>query len=192
MKDTSFFILLGVDGCGKSTLIEYFYKKFPNQVISFHFCPSNRYNNKFGMSQVYPHSKVGYSFITSFMKLLFLIIIFNISHFNIRRYKDKYKFVIGDRYFYDLLFDPKRYRMKLPRLFLNWASYLIPRPDKVIVILGDVNTFYTRKRELNPNLLAKQQSELRTLSFVRQWKIIESHDLSVSEICQLIINELLP
>lgn len=64
--------------------------------------------------------------------------------------------VLFDRYFYDYLVDPLRFRVRPGTWLVRALAPLVPRPDAVIVLSADVDTIRVRKRELERAECARQ------------------------------------
>jgi len=60
----------------------------------------------------------------------------------------KSTFVIFDRYYYDLLVDPKRYRYGAPLWIARLVGWFIPRPDLIILLDAPVEVLHERKLEV--------------------------------------------
>jgi thymidylate kinase len=67
---------------------------------------------------------------------------------------------IFDRYFYDCLFDPARFRISLPPWVVRAFGIFVPRPDLVILLSADPEVVYSRKPELPLNEIHRQFSEM--------------------------------
>lgn len=182
----SFVVFLGVDGSGKSTLISTLCEKLDNCTI-FHFSPTTKYN-KSKSRVIEPHSKKKYSKLVSIIKLVYLIINAIYGYIFFIKRKVKKNHILGDRYFYDIFFDQKRYRLNLP-LFLNKLIFKIfPRPDIVFVCIGDPKIISSRKKEISLVEIKKQQSNLRNVSHhQKNWILLDTTKYSVPELITIIM-----
>jgi thymidylate kinase len=61
----------------------------------------------------------------------------------------KSSFVIFDRYYYDLLIDPKRFRQGAPLWIARLVGWFIPRPDLVILLDASAEVLQSRKQEVS-------------------------------------------
>jgi thymidylate kinase len=68
--------------------------------------------------------------------------------------------VIFDRYFYDYLIDPIRYRISLPQWVIKVFSVCVPKPDLVILLSAHPEVIYSRKPELPLTEIIRQCSEM--------------------------------
>ena len=84
----------------------------------------------------------------------------------IKVYKDliQKKLVLFDRYYYDYYADMQRYRYSLSSDFAVQLSWMIPKPDLVIVLDGDPKVFFMRKQELTVDEIRNQLAAFRRIS----------------------------
>src|SRR5690606_9284852 len=78
--------------------------------------------------------------------------------------RSKRAILLSDRYFDDLLVDPRRYRYGAP---ISWARAMfraLPRPDRVLLLLGDAEAIHARKREVTLEELGRQLGAYRDLA----------------------------
>ena len=68
---------------------------------------------------------------------------------------------IFDRYFHDLLTDPRRARLALPRWVIRLYSLVIPRPDIILCLGADAAVVQGRKAEISLNAAQKAMTLLR-------------------------------
>jgi len=83
-------------------------------------------------------------------------------------------FIIFDRYYYDLLLDPRRYRYGAPMWLARFVSYLVPKPDLIIILDAPVNIIHARKQEVT-----EEQTECQRLSY-REFAELEENCKVVS------------
>jgi thymidylate kinase len=57
--------------------------------------------------------------------------------------------VIFDRYYYDLLADPRRYRYGAPLSIARWLGRLVPRPALIFILDAPAEVIQSRKREVS-------------------------------------------
>lgn len=68
--------------------------------------------------------------------------------------KSKKKMRISDRWVIDSLVQTRVYK-RLMRYYYKMVITLFPKPDLVILLAGDENKIWQRKKELNPELISK-------------------------------------
>ena len=71
---------------------------------------------------------------------------------------------IRDRYYNDLLVDPKRYRLGITDWFVRVARFFIPKPDISLILTAEAQVIYNRKQEVSLIELKRQVKEYRSLS----------------------------
>jgi thymidylate kinase len=74
------------------------------------------------------------------------------------------RLVIFDRYYYDLLVDPGRYRYGGPRWLVRLLAHLIPRPDVCIVLEAPAALIRDRKQEATTEELERSLARYRELA----------------------------
>lgn len=163
MKNFKLIAFLGVDGSGKSTLIESLYKTNKNKFKKIHFIPD--YFRKKVQVNTNPHHKFKRGKFFSFLKILYWLINFQI--FKYLNYNSK-KIFIFDRYIYDVLIDPLRYRFSLSnKLSKKLIIKFIIKPDLIILLTGNSNKIYSRKKELKLNDLIRLNNKY--IKFIKQF-----------------------
>jgi thymidylate kinase len=151
---------LGADGSGKSTALEFIQRNFSEDRKLFPFKKIYFKPNVFKIkpdvkSSVdgtnIPHSHSTYSSLLSVCKVfyVFLNYLFYLPILFLR--KKNGHMVLFDRHYYDLLADPKRYRinnagLRAARLLSSW----VPKPDAVIVLTSDISLLAQRKPDEVP------------------------------------------
>jgi thymidylate kinase len=83
--------------------------------------------------------------------------------------------VVFDRYFQDVLADPKRYRFGGPLWLARFAAPLVPKPDLLFVLDAPVQVILSRKLELLPEELQRQRRiYVRFANRFRPSRVIDS------------------
>jgi thymidylate kinase len=72
--------------------------------------------------------------------------------------------VLSDRFYPDLLADPRRYRYGAGIGVAKWVFKLIPKPDRVIILHTAAETILKRKQEVAPAELERQLKAYHTIS----------------------------
>ena len=185
-----FMIILGCDGVGKTSLIKQLSKTskmspslFFRQYKYFHFAPFFKYQSKTG-KVVQPTKEPPYNFIISFIKIIYLYFVFLFGYyFTTKLLLLRTNGVIIDRYFYDILVDPNRYRIKLSKKIIKFFSIIVPRPEITFIITANYKLIYERKKEIKLDQINEIQNKYVNLKkFIKNSYLIDnSEDLHVSE-----------
>ena len=77
------------------------------------------------------------------------------------------RLVVADRYTYDVLLDPKRFRLKLPTWILRLFVRTLPRPDCAILLHAEPAVIRFRKPELTEEEIARYQTALMDCPTIR-------------------------
>ena len=72
--------------------------------------------------------------------------------------------VLSDRFYLDLLADPKRYRFGASLKIARFVFRFLPKPDRVIVLHADAKTILSRKEEVSREELDRQLTRYREIS----------------------------
>ncbi|MBB1372604.1 hypothetical protein [Pseudoalteromonas sp. SR45-4] len=141
---------LGPDGVGKSTVINELVKSLPTSIdSSYHylvpgFLPRYRNVNN-GTPVLDPHSSNSHNNFKSILKLLFWFAEYNLGNLFITK---STKLHIFDRYFYDILVDPKRYCYGADLTYASYIAKLISKPDLLIILDAPTDVIQSRKQEV--------------------------------------------
>lgn len=65
--------------------------------------------------------------------------------------------IVFDRYYHDLLVDPRRYRYGGPMWLVRWIGKLIPKPDLWVLLDAPPHVLQARKQEVTPQETARQR-----------------------------------
>ncbi len=142
----------GPDGSGKSTLLRECLPRLSRlfrETRVFHFSPSTLPARTTG-EVTDPHGKPAYPAVLGMVKLAYLVIGANLGW--VLRVTPRLRIgalVAFDRYFDDILVDPARYRLALPRRLLELACRAVPKADLRVVLVGDEEVVAARKREVS-------------------------------------------
>ncbi len=143
MKKFKIIVFLGVDGSGKSTLIKSIFNKNKIKYKMIHFTPD--YFRKKKNPVINPHENTKRSKVISLLKIIYWI--FNFQIFKILNYNSK-KIFLFDRYLFDLIIDPKRYRFSLSDKTIKFIIKPLLKPDLVVLLTGNPKKIYLRKKEI--------------------------------------------
>ena len=156
-KSGVFAVFLGVDGSGKSSVINqisedyYLGKRKVLPIYPFHWKPglslsAQRSNGSINS----PHLGKPYNIVVSVGKIFYLFIGFWLGYLTSLLYPLHRGFIVlGDRYFHDLIVDPKRYRYGGPIWLPGFVSRFVPLPDVVFLLDLPVDLAVRRKQEIS-------------------------------------------
>ena len=164
MKSFKLIVFLGVDGSGKSTLINSILKKDRKKFDKIHFVPD--YFRKKNKQNINPHKQIKRGKIFSLLKILYWLV--NYQIFKILNYNSK-KIYIFDRYIYDVVIDPLRYRFSLPKIMITKIVKFAIKPDLIILLTGNPKKIYYRTKEIRLNDTIKLNN--RYIKFVKKFDV---------------------
>jgi len=155
--------VIGPDGCGKSSVIN---------EISASLVPSFRRTHRFHLRPgllkqssataavvVNPHAQTPYGTGLSILKLLYLWFDYTAGYWC--KVYPRLAFstlVLFDRYYHDLLVDPRRYRFGGPLWLARCIGRLLPQPDLWILLDAPVDVLQQRKQEVSREETARQRN----------------------------------
>lgn len=146
--------VLGCDGSGKSTVID----QLMNHSPDFEAFRGTEYYHlfatkmeSFGKTPVSnPHDQIPRSWMLSNLKLMYFLFKYIFGYWLIAYpQKVRSKLVIFDRYYYDILVDPRRYRHNGSLLLTQFIGRIIPKPDLFFVIDAPAEILQQRKQEVS-------------------------------------------
>jgi thymidylate kinase len=159
-------VVLGPDGAGKSTLVDHI-----TNVLALAFQRHRRFHWRPMMLRCKratvtcttdPHSVRLRGFFTSIIYLSAFFLDHLLGYvFIIRPLLVRSGLVTFDRYFDDVLVDPKRYRYGGPQWLPGLYSGLLPRPDMVLLVEAPEEVILSRKREVGIAELRRQRIAYR-------------------------------
>ncbi|MFC5412572.1 hypothetical protein ACFPMF_24820 [Larkinella bovis] len=161
---------LGPDGSGKSTLIDFVKKNYAiafRRSDYFHLKPrhSNSNSNSNSSNINNPQGQAPRSSFLSNLKVIYLLIEYNIYYWTTAYpLKIKSSLIIFDRYYHDILVDPKRYRHNGSLWLANFIGRLIPQPDLWIFVDAPTDIIQKRKSEVSFEETDRQRIAYRLLS----------------------------
>lgn len=161
----------GTDGSGKSTIIDGLRKElantFPEGMFDYyHWRPGfikseNKMSNGKAVVVTQPHAEKPYGKIKSFAKFMFFNIDYVLGYWcKVRWQLAKGHLVVFDRYYYDYYMDKIRYRLNLSDKTLNTFRFLIPKPDVTLLLIGNSQILYERKKEISVEEIEAQMNNL--------------------------------
>jgi thymidylate kinase len=163
--------VLGPDGSGKSTVIEKMQAALAmgfRRTARFHLRPQWLRGTSAGEAanldspNTDPHGQAPRGVLASVAKLIFFWADFGIgSWVQVRPLLVRSTLVIFDRYYPDLLIDPRRFRYKGPRWLARLVGALIPMPDLMLILDAPAEVLQARKREVSAEETARQVEAYR-------------------------------
>lgn len=192
-------VFLGPDGSGKSSVIDevlpvieplYRKKKY------IHLRPKLGYNDSRSSGQVTnPHAQEPRSIAVSLLKIIYFFFDYTFGYFlKIRPMLVRSTCVVFDRYYYDLLVDPRRYRYGAPMSFASLVGKLIPKPDLIILLDAPADVLQKRKQEVPYQESSRQRDEyLKLVQIMDNGVVIDASqplDKVASDVVETIIEKM--
>ena len=182
---------MGVDGSGKSTLIELLKKKYKKKFRKIKYIHLRPYLILLDKStvQANPHkTKKTWPILFNFFRILYWLIIYRFFFYLFAN--DSKQLIIFDRYAHDLMIDPIRYKFNLSNRITKFILNLFPNPSLWIVLNAPIKVLEKRKKELPTKELKKQIRSY--LNFAKQRKnlIIINTNRSVKDTLSRIIKNI--
>ncbi|MFT6498388.1 MAG: thymidylate kinase [Akkermansiaceae bacterium] len=161
--------ILGPDGSGKSSVIEGLTEKLKLSRIkmrAIHWLPQLSRNAETSTAVVTdPHARPPKSSFLSLLQLGKIVVVWWIAMArDLVHLRAKQSLVLSDRFYPDLLADPRRYRYGAGIGVAKWVFKLIPKPDRVIILHTAAETILKRKQEVAPAELERQLKAYHTIS----------------------------
>ncbi|MDA7629340.1 hypothetical protein OAG28_00710 [Akkermansiaceae bacterium] len=191
--------LLGPDGSGKSTVIDNVTEGLRLsrlKILTIHWLPKLSLTpipNQPAQTVTDPHSQPPKSAILSWLQLVKVAFFWWWASFRyLIHLRAKKEIILSDRFYPDLLADPKRYRYGASPKLAQLAFKLLPKPDKLIVLLTSPEKILARKKEVSKEELERQLTNYREVA--RQWgdrAIIVDCGKEVEAVAEDVFNALL-
>lgn len=177
-----FLVLLGPDGCGKTTIAEHLLANCEGlgcssgEIYSFNFrimprfssiksllyaCLGRKYHNKYAHTEGELHAGMRLQPLSAWKaSLLFLWYLpdYLLGYFSLWRAKRDKRLIVFTRYYYDYYY--QRIYSRLPRLLLNVCRFLVPKPDKIVLLDREPEAIYAGKPELTVAEIERQNAEI--------------------------------
>jgi thymidylate kinase len=184
-----FVVFLGPDGSGKTTVIERIQTSLApafRRVSYGHFRPQLGLNCSKNGTVDNPHARPPRGVIASGLKLIYYALDYIFGYWlKIKPALIRSTLVIYDRYYTDLMVDPKRFRLKVPKFLLKSLGLLIPKPDLIILLDAPAEVIYQRKQEVEFDEIKRQQQAYKEMVL----KIENSVIIDVSKSIDEVVNE---
>ena len=189
-------VFLGPDGSGKSTVIDAVSAELAQafrHVAYRHLTPGRVSKKSAGRIVTDPHAQPLRGKIGSYLKLMHFWSTYLLGSLSwLYPKKVCSTLVVFDRYFQDLLADPRRYRysgsLKLAALLGRW----LPQPDLVFILDAPTAVLQSRKQEVTPEESNRQRMAYRSLvAEFQQATVIDtsqSVDASVAHVLEQVLD----
>ena len=147
-------VFLGSDGSGKSSVIDGLKVSVIRDVVlgiqSIHLRPHIGLKAKQkNITNDDPHGQGTRNQLSSLLKIAYFFFDYTAGYlFKIRTLLVHKKIVIFDRYYHDLLVDPKRYRYGGSMWIAQFVGRIIPKPDLFIILDAPAIIIQARKQEV--------------------------------------------
>jgi len=184
-KQPIFISFIGVDGSGKSTMINMLNKllnrmnrktkiiymgRWAGHIIPIGFLSKRKSLSKMSLSMGELDSKKQKK-LTHIINLILRELFFFLEYtlrffFKLIPAKLSRKDIITDRYIYDVLI------MKEKTFLMDFLYFIYPKPQKTFALYQDPKIIYRRKKELNPIELRRQQNILFSIKIKNRVKIL--------------------
>jgi len=186
--------VLGSDGAGKSTLIENlrsgFSRVFRRDRV-FHWRPGLVFRTRSGIV-ANPHERPCRGYLQSLLPLFAHFVDHCLGYvFRVYPLLCRSGFALFDRYFHDLVADPKRYRYGGSHWAASALAGLVPRPDLMLILDVPPDAAMERKSETSIEELVRTHASYQKLlrcEFARRIDASRSAEAVASESSRIILD----
>jgi thymidylate kinase len=186
---TPWIVMLGVDGAGKSSVLDILIKESFSGIRGvkvFHRRPAVVYARSVENSSIISHyGKPPHGQIKSVIKLFVMVLDWIMGYWlEIRKWCSQGYLVISDRHsLMDMLVDPLRYRYGGPRRLVNLVLPLTPQPDLILLLDAPEEVLEARKTELTTQMIKELREGYLQLSHsLPNFRVIDASQ-SIEEVC---------
>lgn len=152
-------VFLGADGSGKSTILDKVYqdlKPLFRRRARYHLTPQNPLTS-IHIPIKNPHGQPARGLIASLAKLVYLLACYSAGWlYRLWPAKVRSTGIFFDRYYHDILADPKRYRYGGPMWLARLVGHFIVQPDLWIILDAPAQLIHSRKREVSLDATRQQ------------------------------------
>jgi thymidylate kinase len=180
--------VLGSDGAGKSTLISHLREKLAGafrRTEVFHLRPSVLGPQRTNAPVTDPHGKPPHPWWLSLPKIPYYLLDYGLGYlFKVRPRLVRSMLVLFDRYYDDLLVDPRRYRYGGPRGLARLGRKFTPKPDLFLILDVPEETLLMRKQEVSPEEVRRQREAYRQLAIQTPNAVLLDGSLAPAEVAR--------
>jgi len=171
--------LSGVDGVGKSTVIEQVAEQIKihlrRDVVLLRHRPrllpilsTLKHGSEKQAETIAGNTKPGTgnntSWLSSFVRFGYYFADYFLGQLVVFfRYKIRGKVVLYDRYYFDFINHPERSNIRLPKSFTKWFYRFISKPTLNVLLVADSSVIYQRKQELDVQTIERLTTNYREL-----------------------------
>ncbi len=158
--------VLGPDGSGKSTVIEQLQAALApafRRTVRMHLRPRLlRGTSASEIANTDPHGQQPRGVAASTLKLVYFWADYVLGFWGrVRALLVRNSLVLFDRYYCDLLIDPRRFRSRAPRWLARTIGAMIPMPDLMLILDAPAEVLQARKQEVTAEESARQAQAYR-------------------------------
>ena len=161
-------VILGPDGSGKSTVATHLapcVAPMFRHVREYHLFPSTPKNRGGSTPVTDPHGSPARGWGSSIAKIVVWQGRYLLGWLTtLYPAKVRSTLLLFDRYYHDLLIDPRRYRFRGPMRLARWVGRMVPAPDLWLVLDAPPQILQRRKQEVPPAETARQSEAYRQLA----------------------------
>jgi thymidylate kinase len=188
-------VILGPDGAGKSSVVQGLIRRLDQagRVVTMRYLKPDLVISRRGEAAInlVPHGKPPRSALSSLAK----IIVWLMEEWYANLFWDKKgTLLICDRYYHDLLVDPKRYRYGGPASAAKLVGQLMPQPELWILLDAPAEVLQARKQEVTLEETARQRQAYLALVHKQRKHVIvdasQSLDRVIAEVEKAIMENL--
>jgi thymidylate kinase len=170
---------LGPDGSGKSSVIADVaaatapaFRRVAIQHLRPRLLPGSVSS---AVPSTVPHERPARGWLSSAAKLFYFFADYTVGYlFKVYPLRSRSTLVLFDRYYHDLLVDPRRYRYGARLRPARWLARLVPEPDLWLLLDAPADVVAARKRELTPVETARQREAYRHLALRRRRLVLDA------------------